>query len=133
MKIVFDSFALIAHFRKENGHEIVSELLAEIFIGEKQGFMSAINVGEVYYMLYKKFDPKAAEHSLHVIKGMPIDIVNPDFEMTMAAARLKAKYKFSYADAFAAALTIAHRATLITGDNEFKELVGEPHFKVRFI
>ena len=53
--------------------------------------------------------------------------------MTMAAAKLKAKYKFSYADAFAAAFTISHKAILITGDNEFKTLEGEPYFKVRFI
>ena len=39
----------------------------------------------------------------------------------------------SYADSFAAALTISKRGTLITGDKEFKHLIGETHFKVEFI
>ena len=37
------------------------------------------------------------------------------------------------ADAFAAALTQKRKATLVTGDREFKVLEGEKSFKVKFI
>jgi hypothetical protein len=39
----------------------------------------------------------------------------------------------SYADAYAAALTIQKKGTLITGDPEFKFLQKEKDFKVHFV
>ncbi len=36
----------------------------------------------------------------------------------LAAAKLKAKYSISFADVFAAALTIKRKSTLMTGDDE---------------
>ena len=59
--------------------------------------------------------------------------MDADMNLSLAAAKLKAKYKMSYADAFAATLTIAKKGTLITGDKEFKHLHGETNFKVEFI
>ena len=131
--VVFDSYALIAHFKKEKGHEIVSELLTEIALGEKIGFISLINVGEIYYMLHRKVNLKAAEHSLAIIQEMNLEIAPVDFDLTIAAARIKANHKMSYADAFAAALTQKKKATLITGDKEFKALEGLINFKLKFI
>jgi predicted nucleic acid-binding protein len=55
------------------------------------------------------------------------------FELTYKAAQIKSSYILSYADAFAAALTIKKKATLITGDKEFKNLSRERGFKVHFI
>lgn len=40
----------------------------------------------------------------------------------METAAIKAKYSLSYADAFAAAVSIDKRAVLITGDDEFRNL-----------
>lgn len=37
------------------------------------------------------------------------------------AARLKADHRFAYADAFAAATTMAHDALLLTGDPELSQ------------
>lgn len=131
--IVFDSFALIAHFRKEKGHEVVSEMLTDISVGEKIGYITLINLGEIYYITHRRNGEKNAEEAMHRIKSMPIEIVGIDEEMTMNAAKIKATYKLSYADAFAAALTISQKATLITGDKEFKTLEKEKWFKVEFI
>jgi predicted nucleic acid-binding protein len=36
--------------------------------------------------------------------------------------RRKARYKLHYADSFAAALAIEHKATLITSDSDFRKL-----------
>jgi predicted nucleic acid-binding protein len=99
--IVFDSFALIAHFKKEKGHEDVSLLLSEIAEGSKEGFISLINVGEVYYILHRTYGIKVAEQSIDVIHRMPVQIVAPDLELTLAAAVIKATHKMSYANAFA--------------------------------
>ncbi|MCY7410701.1 MAG: type II toxin-antitoxin system VapC family toxin [Chitinophagales bacterium] len=131
--VVFDSYALIAHFKKEKGHEIVSEILSAIAVGERFGFLSLINLGEVYYMVHGKHGKSSADQSLHVIHTMPIEIIAPNYEITIVAAKLKANHEMSYADAFAAALTISMKATLITGDKEFKSLEREPNFKMKFI
>lgn len=131
-KIVFDSYALIALFRQEAGCELVKNLLLKIANDECEGYMSAINLGEVYYMISRKSNSKFAESAINAIKQMPVHIIEPDIKMCLDAAKLKAMYKLSYADTFAAVLTINKKAVLITGDDEFESLVGETNFKVKF-
>ncbi len=70
---------------------------------------------------------------MHSLKHFPIHFIDPDFKLCMEAAALKAKFSFTYADAFAAALTINKKATLITGDKEFDALIKEPGFKVKYL
>lgn len=65
--------------------------------------------------------------------AIPIHITEVDIAFTHKSASLKAKYKFSYSDAFAAALTISKKATLITGDHAFDALVREANFKVKYL
>ena len=133
MKIVFDSFAILAFFREEKGCETVAELLTSLQLKETQGLMSVMNAGEVFYTTSRKQGEKKASEVIDAMMKLQIEFVDSDLVLSLEAAKLKAKYKFSYADAFAAALTIKHKATLITGDKEFKELLAEPHFKVKFI
>lgn len=132
-KIVFDSHALITFFRKEPAYEIVRDLLVKVANNESEAFMCSVNVGEIYYMLVRKGNIKIAEAAMVSLKQFPIHFIDPDFKLCMEAAALKAKYSFSYADAFAAALTIAKKATLLTGDKEFDALVGETNFKVKYL
>jgi predicted nucleic acid-binding protein len=132
-KIVFDSYALIALFRQEPGYEFVRDLLIKIANDESEGFISAINVGEIFYMICRKSNSKNAEAAIAAIKQMPVEIIEPSLEICLHAAAIKAKYSLSYADAFAAALTINKKAVLITGDDEFEALTGETGFKVKYI
>ncbi len=131
--VIFDSFALIAHFRKEEGSDQISNLLSEIAMGEREGFISVLNVGEIYYMLYRKAGKENAEKSLTILKTLPIKIIDADFHSTYLASQLKSKFPISFADAFAASLTMEKKGTLITGDPEFKSLRKEKDFKVHFI
>jgi predicted nucleic acid-binding protein len=132
-KIVFDSYALIALFKQEPGHELVRDLLVKMANDESEGYITAINVGEIYYMISRKSNSKNAEGAIAAIKQMPIQIIEPDLKMCLDAAAIKAKHSLSYADAFAAALTINKKAVLITGDEEFESLIGETGFKVKYI
>jgi uncharacterized protein len=131
--VIFDSYALIALFRKEKGFEFVRNLLIQISKGEISGSISVINVGEIYYMISRKSNSQNADQAIKAVLQFPISIINADFVHTLEAAKLKSRFKLSYADAFAAALTIAQKATLITGDTEFKNLRGEADFNVHFI
>lgn len=131
--IVLDSFALLAYFRNEQGTEKVEQLLNEAASDKKELFLTNINAGEVYYIAYRKDGPEKAELVWKAIQEFPIKLIEADMALTYKAANLKARYRLSYADAFAAALTIVKKATLITGDPEFDDLNGEEGFKVTFL
>jgi predicted nucleic acid-binding protein len=132
-RIVFDSFALIAFFRHEQGHEFVKDLLVKMANDEIEGYITTINIGEIYYMICRKSNVKMADIAMEALKQFPLHIIEADLKLTMEAAAIKAKYSLSYADAFAAALTINKKAILITGDAEFESLKGETNFKVKYL
>lgn len=132
-RIIFDSFALICLFQQERGYHEVINLLMEVTDGKREASMCTVNLGEVYYTTCRKQGKAKAEEVLAAALQFPVEIVDPDFEQTYQAAQLKCKYKLSYADAFAAALTIKRKGTLITGDKGFKHLEGETNFKVMYI
>ncbi|HEX5152364.1 MAG TPA: type II toxin-antitoxin system VapC family toxin [Parafilimonas sp.] len=130
---ILDSYALLAFFRNEEGGEKVEQLLNDAAADKHELYITNINAGEVYYMSSRKDGAAKAELAWKAMRQFPIHIIDVDLEFTLAAAKLKAKYSISYADAFAATLTIKRKATLITGDNEFDALVGETGFKVKYL
>lgn len=125
---VVDAWALLAWVRNEQpAAESVRLALEAAGDGGASLFMSWVNAGEVYYMLSRKHDAKMADEFLTRLPSLPIRLVLPEEDDIMAAARLKARYRISYADAFAAALAMKENAAVITGDPEFRgltEVVG---------
>jgi len=132
-KIVFDSYVFISLFRKDPGYEQIRDLLVKMTNDESEGYITAVNLGEVYYMISRKSSTKYAETAIAAIKQMPVHIVEPELKLCLEAAAIKAKYSLSYADAFAAALTINKRAVLLTGDKEFDSLKDVIGFKVEYL
>ena len=132
-QIVFDSYALIALFRGEIGAQQVKELLVTIANDEAAGYITAVNAGEIYYMISRKSNSKIAESAINALLQMPIEITEPSLQLCLEAAAIKAKFSLSYADAFAAALAISKKAILITGDKEFENLKNLPGFKVKYL
>ena len=130
---VLDSYAMLAYFRNEEGREKVEQLLNEAVAGKQTLHMTCINAGEVYYMALRKDGLDKADLVWKALQQFPIHITEVDMVFTHKAATIKSKYKLSYADAFAAALTISKKATLITGDKEFDNLAGEMNFKVNYL
>ena len=132
-KFVLDSYALLAFFRDESGADAVEKLLNEAAEDKHELYLTSVNAGEVYYMSCRKDSVSKANQVWEAMKKFPLHFVVADMDISLAAAKIKANHKLSYADAFAAALTIQKKATLITGDNEFESLAGEPGFKVKYI
>lgn len=120
--VVLDSYAVIAFLENESGAKIVGEILREASEQNHRLLLSLINWGEVYYICYREYGKKTADEILTKIKELPIDIIPADQELTFMAAHLKATKKMSYADCFAAALAQRKKASLVTGDKEFKEV-----------
>jgi predicted nucleic acid-binding protein len=124
-KYVFDSYAMFAYLEGEQGAKTVAEILKEALNDKAEILMSVINWGEIYYIVLRELGEKTAKLYLQTIERYPIKIIAAENEITLKAAKIKAFNKLSYADAFAAALSMENKAKLVTGDKEFKSLEGK--------
>ncbi len=124
MKIrVLDSWPIIEWVKeKPLTAQIVEGILSDAGSGASHLLMSAINVGEVYYFLWKYQDQNLADSWRRSSATLPITIEVPTADEIWEAAALKGQYRISYADAFAAALAQKYHCPLITGDPEFRSL-----------
>ena len=87
--------------------------------------MSVVNLGEVWYSIARTNSPEIADKYISEIRGMAIDIVDADWQLTHQAAAFKANGNITYGDCFAAALAKARKEELATGDKEFRALESE--------
>ena len=108
--------------RRQPATDAVEKLFDESLAGSAQLFISAINVGEVYYFLRKTHSERVAESWRELSVTLPATIEVPTANEIWDAALLKGKYPIAYADAFAAALALKHRCPLVTGDPEFRSI-----------
>ncbi|HLJ25030.1 MAG TPA: PIN domain-containing protein [Candidatus Acidoferrales bacterium] len=125
---VLDSWALIAFFEDEPAAEEVEKLLVKAEAGAHQLLLSVVNWGEIYYNTMREVSQAAAEQTAREMAGLTIQIVGVDaanLDLVRQAAVYKATRRFSYADAFAAALAKIKNAELVTGDREFRAVEDE--------
>lgn len=119
---VLDASALFAFLQKKPGAYKVNELLKEAMHGRAEILMSAVNYGEVYGKVLREHGPEQALTAVHAIGPLPIEVLDATPQRAFKAADVKAKYKLYYADSFAAALAIEHKAALVTSDSDFRKL-----------
>jgi predicted nucleic acid-binding protein len=119
---VLDASALVTFFENRAGADKVEALLVDAADAERPLAMSVVNWGEVYYSVWRAHGEKAAAAKLLEIAQLPIQVFDVDMELAKLAATLKAQYKLPYADCFAAALAQAHKATLVTSDQDFERV-----------
>lgn len=113
MTVVLDSWAVLRYLEDASpAAEAVSDLL-----GQETPLMSWINLGEVHCVLRRLHGEDAATETVRDLRDV-IDARLPDEKLLVDVARVKADHPMAYADAFAAALTVAGDATLWTGDPE---------------
>lgn len=129
--IVLDSYALLAYLEDEKGAVEVETILSQSEAGKKRALMTTVNLGEVYYSLIRSKGKSTAKKTMTVIDQLPVEMVDADRELALAAAELKAQHTIAYADCFAAALAVKHSCPVITSDPEFKELTS--HISVTWI
>ncbi len=96
---VLDSFALIAYLGRERGCESVRPLLHDAAASGVPLPMNEINLGEVYYLVAKERALQKAEECLHRPETLPIRVLANAFSQVLDAARLRAQFPVSYADA----------------------------------
>ena len=116
---MLDSFAILGWYRREESELQVQRLLEN---QEHERWMTVVNLGEVYYRTAKEADLLIALEALEMVERLPIQFVEANRTLTLAAADIKAQYALSYADCFAAALALQLDAAVVTGDPEFEQL-----------
>ena len=119
---LFDAFPLLCWLQEEPGYELVDNLLTEAETGKSSISMHIINLGEVFYRTCRVSSMKRGEDILEKIRLLPIRILSISDEEVMAAAKIKAQYPISYADAFAVAKALQSGAMVVTGDPEYKKV-----------
>lgn len=129
--IVLDAWAVLAYREDEPGAEEIADLVIEAQTDGVPVMMTTINVGEVWYILAREVSEAEADKAVQELRHLGVQFVDPDWKLTRDAAAFKAKYRMSFADCFAAALAKQHKAQLMTGDAEFRQV--EADVQVRWV
>ena len=120
--LLFDSHALLRMFQKEPGHEEVARLLDHVRRVKMKKLICAINLGEIIYITKRAFgDQKKIEILAH-IERLGFTIVPVPNSIAFQAAEFKAEYSISFADCFALATALDQKASIVTGDPEFRKV-----------
>ena len=124
---VLDTFALMAYFQDEPSSDAIETLLTQALDAQVAVCVSLISVGELYYMIYRKRGAARADEIWSDLQQFPVAVYPVSEARVLAAARLKATHRVSYADAFSIALAQELDGTVITGDPEFKDVESLVH------
>lgn len=119
MTAVLDSWAVSALVRDEPAAAQVERLIVS-----GRSIMSAVNLGEVYYVAIRDHGQSLASTLVERMRRS-IEIEDPDWPLVRDAADVKARGGLSYADAFCVATAKRHGAPLYTGDPEIVALDGD--------
>jgi ribonuclease VapC len=130
---ILDSYALLAYFEGEPGSDRVRELLKAAKDSKCHLYMCVVNLGEVIYIVERERGLAEAQDALTRIDELPIEIINADRIVTLAAAHLKKDCPIAYADCFAAAIAQLQNAILVTGDPEFSKIKAEYNVHIEWL
>lgn len=122
---VLDSWAVLSYFQNEPTAEMVENILAGAHEHDIPIFMSVINAAEVWYIKARRSSPSDADTAIRELRQLGIHFVEASWELAQEAGRFKAKNRMAFADCFAAAVAENRKATLVTGDREFKQVEKE--------
>lgn len=113
--VVLDSWALLAYLKDEPAAERIEAVWLD-----QGAATSSVNLGEVLYIRLRGGDEDSAVATIEQVRKR-LDVIDPDWALVAAAARIKAGGGLSYADAFCVATAVRLDAPLWTGDPEIVE------------
>ena len=119
---VFDSHALLKFFQKEKGYDRVLHLLEGIRKAGATKYINAINLGEIIYATKREFGDQKKLEVLANMERLGFRVLPAPNPLIFQAAEYKAQFSISYADCFALASAVEHKAVLVTGDPDFKKV-----------
>ncbi|MCL2264307.1 MAG: PIN domain-containing protein [Defluviitaleaceae bacterium] len=125
-KYVLDANALIALFQKEDGADIVENILVTAMDSKCTVSIHRLNLLEVYYGYLRADGKTVADKYIAATEASCIQIDEIiSKELMLKAGELKVKYSMSLADAMAVAHAITARAAIITSDHHELDAVDK--------
>src|SRR5208337_32143 len=121
-KYALDANALLDFLDAGPGAQRVRAILHETQQQRAAALVSALNWGEVFYLLWQKRGEEKARQTIAALSRLPLEIVPVDLAQAVKAGELKAVHKIPYVDCVAAALAVLQRATLVSSDRDFEKL-----------
>jgi len=121
---LLDTSAIFAFTDNEAGADLVEELLEKARKEQITLHISAMTAMEVFYVSAVERGEEEANHLLLLVRALPVTELPLNDALILPAARFKARYKISVADAWIAATTVVHNLTLVHKDPEFEPLDG---------
>ena len=122
---VLDSWILLEWLKDRPPAALMETLWARARAGRTRLVINVVNLGEVFYLTAKARNLEAAELVLAELQESPLEVKPASDSLVLEAARLKARFPISYADAFAVAMAARERAPLVTGDPDLKILAAQ--------
>ena len=134
MNYIFDACALIAYLNAESGEDTIRDLLTRTKAGDGIAlYMSIYNLLEVYYGFYREKNAETAKAIIQNVYRLPVTFIDRVTAPVLdEAARLKATYSCSLADAVGMALAVDLQGTFVTSDHHELEEV-EQHEQISFL
>jgi len=130
-RYVLDSSAVLAFLQDEPGSQAVEDI---IVAEDTEVFISAVNLGEVFYVISRSFGENAAvEVETRILDTQKISVVDATWPRVKAAAKIKAGGGISFADCFAAALAEEVDGTLLTSNPEFRRIEKDHGLKIDWL
>ena len=71
-KFLFDAFPVLCWLQEEPGHEVVEDLLTQAEDDKILLFLHIINLGEIFYRVYRIAGLKKAEDIIEKLRLLPI-------------------------------------------------------------
>ncbi len=123
---VVDAWAALALLQGEGQAALaMRRYLRRAQSGNLRLLLNLVNLGEVYYRTVQRAGRAKADDRLLLVRSLPIEVIPVKEALVLEAARLKAQYPISYADAFAVATARQERCPVLTGDPEILALPRE--------
>ncbi len=117
---LLDTSALLCFIEDEEGADCVEQALKQ-----KETIVPWPALLELYYITLQEEGQSEADRRFALVKQLKVNIpYDMDEATVLTAARLKARYRVSLADAMIAALAIRKDAILMHKDPEFEALTG---------
>lgn len=119
--VLLDTSALLALIEDEAGATRVEQVLRD-----GAALIVWTSLLEVVYITQQERGTSEAERRYALLKVLPVTLLwAMDEPILLIAARFKARYRVSFADAIIAAYAAYHQATLLHKDPQFEALASE--------
>ena len=75
-RYLLDAFPVLCWLQQESGHTMVDELLGQAEEGKVSLSMHIMNLGEVFYRIYRVAGAKKAEEIVSKLRMLPVSILS---------------------------------------------------------